>query len=434
MNRCEIAPPLGGLRGEVTIPGDKSVSHRAVIFSSLAEGTSSIGNFLCGEDNFRTVAAFRRMGVSIQEKGDNHLVIEGRGLEGLLEPDDVVDCGNSGTTMRLLTGLLAAQPFFSVLTGDQYLRKRPMKRVVKPLSGMGALIWGRAQGEYPPLAIHGGRLQPIAYDSPIASAQVKSALLLAGLFCDGVTTVREPFLSRDHTERMLPCFGAELRTVDKGVAVTGRPRLHGCEVTVPGDISSAAFFMVAALIVPHSELLIRNVGVNPTRDGIIEALRRMGGDLQLVDERLAGGEPVADVLVRGSRLKGIDIGGALIPRMIDEIPVFSVAAACAEGTTIIRDAQELRVKETDRIAAMTAELTRLGALIEARPDGMVINGRERLTGGKVLSHGDHRIAMSLAVAGLGAASPVEVEDIDCTATSFPGFWVLLGRLAGFQGK
>ncbi|NLC70629.1 MAG: 3-phosphoshikimate 1-carboxyvinyltransferase [Desulfuromonadaceae bacterium] len=433
MNRCEIDPARGGLRGEVTIPGDKSVSHRAVIFSSLAEGSSYVRNFLCGEDNYRTVEAFRRMGVPIEEKGDNLLRIQGRGLDGLKEPEDVLDCGNSGTTIRLLSGLLAGQPFFSVLTGDQYLRKRPMKRVVKPLSEMGARIWGRSQGDLPPLAIHGGRLRPISYDSPIASAQVKSALLLAGLYCDGVTTVREPCLSRDHTERMLPFFGADLHPVAGGVALTGRPRLHGCEVTVPGDISSAAFFMVAALIVPHSELLIRNVGVNPTRDGIIEALRRMGGDLELVDERLAAGEPVADILVRGSRLKGIEIGGSLIPRMIDEIPVFTVAAALAEGTSVVRDAQELRVKETDRIASMTSELTKLGGEVEARPDGMVITGRERLQGGKVLSHGDHRIAMSMAVAGLRALSPVEVEDIACTATSFPGFWVLLGRLAGFEG-
>jgi 3-phosphoshikimate 1-carboxyvinyltransferase len=430
MNRCEIVPPRHGLQGEITIPGDKSVSHRAVILSSLAEGTSRVRNFLSGEDNFRTVGAFRRMGIRIEERGENLLEIEGQGLDGLKEPDDVIDCGNSGTTIRLLSGLLAAQPFFSVLTGDPYLRKRPMKRVVKPLTAMGARIWGRAQGDLPPLAISGGGLHPISYDSPIASAQVKTALLLAGLCCDGVTTVREPYPSRDHSERMLASFGAELHPVEQGVALIGRPHLKACDLTVPGDISSAAFFMVAALIVPGSEVLIRNVGVNPTRDGLLEALRGMGGNLELVDERMEAGEPVADILVRGSQLRGIEIGGALIPRMIDEIPVFSVAAALAEGTTIIRDAQELRVKETDRIAAMTAELTRLGGAVEAQPDGMVIHGREQLRGGRVSSHGDHRIAMSMAVAGLRALSPVEIEDVACTATSFPNFWDLLERLAG----
>jgi 3-phosphoshikimate 1-carboxyvinyltransferase len=370
------------------------------------------------------------MGVKIEEPSCGDLRIEGRGLHGLTEPADVIDCGNSGTTIRLLTGLLSGQAFFSVLTGDRYLRKRPMKRVVAPLAAMGARIWGRGGGDLAPLAIQGGGIRAAEYDSPIASAQVKSALLLAGLHADGVTTVREPHLSRDHSERMLAYFGAEVRPFPGGVSVAGNPFLEGREVFVPGDISSAAFFMVAALITPGSELLIRNVGVNPTRSGIIDILQEMGGALELTNRRELSGEPVADILVKSSSLKGIEIGGAVVPRAIDEFPVVSVAAAFAEGTTTIRDARELRVKETDRIAAMTSELARLGAQVEAREDGMEIVGMERLRGGSVASHGDHRIAMSMAIAALRADAPVTIEDTDCTATSFPGFWELLEEVKG----
>ncbi|WP_390890402.1 3-phosphoshikimate 1-carboxyvinyltransferase [Geoalkalibacter halelectricus] len=420
----------GGLRGEITVPGDKSISHRSIMLGSLAEGKTRIQGFLEGEDNLSTLKAFQSMGVEITRLGEGILEIQGRGLHGLREPADVLDCGNSGTTMRLMTGLLSAQRFFSVLTGDQYLRRRPMKRVVEPLSRMGARIWGRDGGERAPLAINGGPLRGIEYRSAIASAQVKSALLLAGLYAEGETRVYEPHLSRDHSERMLGFFGAELQTFDGGVSIKPLPRLAGREVQVPGDISSAAFFLVAALITPGSELLVRNVGINPTRSGIIEILRQMGGDLQLHDERTLSGEPVADILVRGSTLRGIEIGGDLVPRAIDEFPVISVAAALAEGVTVIRDAQELRVKETDRIAAMVSELGALGARVEALEDGMRIEGVAALKGGRVKSHGDHRIAMSMAVAALRATGEVTIDDTACTATSFPNFWQLLAQVKG----
>lgn len=420
--------PAQSLRGEVKVPGDKSISHRSIMFGSLAEGITRVSGFLMGEDNLSTWKAFESMGVSIRHTGETSLEIEGVGLDGLKEPTDVLDCGNSGTTMRLMSGLLAGQDFFSVLTGDKYLRKRPMKRVVTPLAAMGARIWGRDGGERAPLAIQGGGLNPTSYDSPVASAQVKSAVLLAGLSVDGETRVTEPHLSRDHSERMLTYFGADVRPFDGGVSITGRPRLEGREVVVPGDVSSAAFFMVAGLVTPGAELLIRNVGINPTRSGIIDILTAMGGQLELLDMREESGEPVADVMVRHSALKGIDIHGDMVPRAIDEFPVVSVAAALAEGTTIIRDAEELRVKETDRIAAMVSELGKLGANVTARPDGMEIVGVEQLTGGNVMSHGDHRIAMSMAVAALSAKDDVTIDDTGCTETSFPGFWELLDNV------
>jgi 3-phosphoshikimate 1-carboxyvinyltransferase len=427
MKQQTIAPG-SSLRGEISVPGDKSISHRSIMLGSLARGTTLVHGFLQGEDNRATLNAFRAMGVTIEELAGGRLKIEGRGLRGLQEPADVIDCGNSGTTMRLMLGLLAGQSFFTVLSGDRYLRKRPMKRVVQPLTAMGGRIWGRQGGELAPLAIQGGPLVAANYDSPIASAQVKSALLLAGLYAEGETTVREPHLSRDHSERMLAYFGADVRPFPGGVTIAGEPDLEGREVFVPGDISSAAFFMVAALITPGSELVIRQVGVNPARSGVIDILRRMGGDIELLDTRELSGEPVADLLVRGSSLRGIEIGGELVPRAIDEFPVISVAACFAEGTTVIRDARELRVKETDRIAAMTEALTKLGGVVEAREDGMIISGVPGLQGGSVQSHGDHRIAMSAAVAALRADSPVVIDDTECTETSFPGFWELLRRL------
>lgn len=400
------------------------------MLGSLAEGTTRVSGFLMGEDNLSTWKAFETMGVSIRQTGSDALEIEGVGLDGLAEPEDVLDCGNSGTTMRLMSGLMAGQNFFSVLTGDMYLRRRPMKRVVTPLAAMGARIWGRDGGERAPLAIQGGSLCPITYASPVASAQVKSAVLLAGLSVEGETRVTEPHLSRDHSERMLSCFGAEVRPFEGGVSLIGRPRLMGQEVIVPGDISSAAFFMVAGLVTPGAELTIRNVGINPTRSGIIDILVAMGGKLELLNIREQSGEPVADVLVSYSNLKGIEIGGDMVPRAIDEFPVISVAAALAEGTTTIRDAEELRVKETDRIAAMVSELGKLGGQVEARPDGMVITGVEQLNAGKVSSHGDHRIAMSMAIAALSARGEVAIEDAACTETSFPGFWELLAKISG----
>ncbi len=426
-SQTRTVAPIKTLRGEVSVPGDKSISHRSIMFGSLAEGTTRVSGFLMGEDNLSTWKAFESMGVTISQTGIDALEIKGVGLNGLKEPGDVLDCGNSGTTMRLMTGLLAGQNFFSVLTGDKYLRKRPMKRVVTPLAAMGAQIWGRDGGERAPLAIQGGALTPTTYASPVSSAQVKSAVLLAGLSVDGETTVTEPHLSRDHSERMLSCFGAEVRPFEGGVSLTGRPRLLGQEVVVPGDVSSAAFFMVAGLITQGAELLIRNVGINPTRSGIIDILVAMGGQMEMLDIREQSGEPVADVLVRHSQLKGIEICGDMVPRAIDEFPVISVAAALAEGTTTIRDAEELRVKETDRIDAMVSELGKLGGQVEGRPDGMVIAGVEQLNGGTVTSHGDHRIAMSLAVAALSARGSVTIEDAACTETSFPGFWDLLGK-------
>ena len=426
-SQTRTVAPIKTLRGEVSVPGDKSISHRSIMFGSLAEGTTRVSGFLMGEDNLSTWKAFESMGVTISQTGIDALEIKGVGLNGLQEPGDVLDCGNSGTTMRLMSGLLAGQNFFSVLTGDKYLRKRPMKRVVTPLAAMGAQIWGRDGGERAPLAIQGGALTPTTYASPVSSAQVKSAVLLAGLSVDGETTVTEPYLSRDHSERMLSCFGAEVKPFEGGVSLTGRPRLLGQEVIVPGDVSSAAFFMVAGLITPGAELLIRNVGINPTRSGIIDILVAMGGQMEMLDIREQSGEPVADILVRHSQLKGIEICGDMVPRAIDEFPVISVAAALAEGTTTIRDAEELRVKETDRIDAMVSELGKLGGQVEGRPDGMVITGVEQLNGGTVTSHGDHRIAMSLAVAALSARDSVTIKDAACTETSFPGFWDLLGK-------
>ncbi len=375
-----------------------------------------------------TMHAFRAMGVDIDDDGET-IRITGRGLHGLKEPGDILDCGNSGTTIRLITGLLSGQSFFSVVTGDKYLRKRPMKRVVEPLSRMGARISGRNDGTLAPLAINGGFLKGVEYQSPVSSAQIKSSIMLAGLYADGETRVSEPSLSRDHSERMFRHFGASLDVHSDGVAVRGGFELTAREVTVPGDISSAAFFIVAALITPDSELLIRNVGVNRSRTGVIDILLAMGGDIQLQDEREVSGEPVADILVRSSRLKGIAISGSVVPRAIDEFPAICIAAARAEGVTSVRDARELRVKETDRITAMANNLRKLGITVTETEDGMDITGSERLLGGTVDSCGDHRIAMSLSVAALVASGAIMVTDIGCVATSFPTFFPLLEKVS-----
>ncbi len=423
-----VIAPGRRLRGEFVVPGDKSISHRSIMFASLAKGSSRVSGLLRGEDCLSTLKAFQALGIEVEDRSEDELIIHGRGIDGLREAGDVIDCGNSGTTMRLMSGILAGQPFFSVLTGDRYLRNRPMGRVINPLQAMGATIHGRNDSSKAPFAICGGNLKPIEYRSPIASAQVKSALLLAGMQIEGTTTVFEPHLSRDHSERMLRYFGADIISFEGGASVTGRVELQGRDIVVPGDISSAAFFLVAGLIVPDSELLLKNVGVNPTRSGIIDILRMMGGSIELLNQREVGGEPVADMLVKSSSLKGIDIGGELIPRAIDEFPVVSVAAAFADGVTTIRDARELRVKETDRIAAMCDSLGALGAEIAPREDGMQIVGGKDLAGGQVQSFGDHRIAMSMAVAALMAGGAVEIEDTLCTETSFPGFWELLDSL------
>ena len=411
----------GGLKGEVTVPGDKSISHRAVIIGSLAKGKTRIIEPSRGDDNLRTLNAFRMMGIEVDEPKVDQLIINGRGLYGLTEPEDVIDAGNSGTTVRLLTGLLSGQRFFSVITGDRYLRKRPMKRVVEPLSSMGAKIWGRENGNFAPLAINGTRLNPIDYVSPIASAQVKSAILLAGLYADGVTKITEPSLSRDHTERMLRFFGANLKRKDNSVSIAGGSNLEGRELEIPGDISSAAFFIVAALVIPNSEVFLKRVGVNPSRTGILEVLKKMGANIQLLNEYETWGEPVADILVKTSRLKGTKIDGDLIPKTIDELPILSLAASVAEGDTVIKDAKELRVKETDRIKAVASELKKFGAEVEEFDDGMRISGKDKLMGCNCQSFGDHRIAMSLIIAGLMASGKTVVEDTSCIGTSFPEF-------------
>lgn len=398
------------------------------MLGAIANGVTTVRGFLRGEDNLSTMHAFRAMGVDIDDDGET-IRITGRGLHGLKEPGDVLDCGNSGTTIRLITGLLSGQSFFSVVTGDQYLRKRPMKRVVEPLSLMGARISGRSGGTLAPLAINGGSLKGIDYRSPVSSAQIKSSIMLAGLYADGETTVSEPSLSRDHSERMFGLFGASLARNDSGVTVRGGVELTARDVTVPGDISSAAFFIVAALITPHSELLIKNVGVNPSRTGVIDILQAMGGDIRLQDQRDVSGEPVADILVHSSRLKGIAIAGGVVPRAIDEFPAVCIAAARAEGVTTIRDARELRVKETDRITAMAVNLGKLGVTVVETEDGMDITGSDRLLGGTVDSSGDHRIAMSMSIAALVATGAITVTDIACVATSFPTFFPLLEKVA-----
>jgi len=424
--------PSQGLHGELSLPGDKSISHRSVLFAAIADGDTHISGFLTGADTQNTANAIQAMGIEVEGLGTERLVVHGKGLDGLSEPASVLDLGNSGTGMRLLAGLLAGQDFFSVLTGDQYLRKRPMARIVEPLRRMGAKIDGRSGGRLAPLAIRGGgkALTSIEYASPVASAQVKSAVLLAGLFADSETTVNEPSKSRDHTERMFRFFGVEVREQGTAVTVQGRQRLRAKgPLTIPSDISSAAFFMVAATIVPGSDLLIKNVGINPTRTGIIDVLTSMGADITLESRREQAGEPTADIRVRHRKLRGVQLGGEMIPRLIDELPVLAVAASYAEGKTIIKDAAELRVKESDRIATIAAELRTMGATIVEHPDGMEITGRDSLRGALCDSHGDHRIAMSMAVAGLAARGDTVVRDTDWIDTSFPGFERLLRQAA-----
>lgn len=416
------------LHGEVTVPGDKSISHRAIILGSLAQGKVMVKGLSSGEDNRRTVKIFQQLGVSIKKRGPAEYLLHGKGLHGLQEPGSILYAGNSGTTMRLMTGVLSGQPFFSVLSGDASLNARPMKRVVTPLREMGARINGRDGGNYAPLAIQGGKLQAARFALPVASAQVKTAILLAGFYADGTTTVQEPIPSRDHTERMLRYLGAPLQVSAAGLAVTGGGELKGDLIEIPGDLSSAAFLIVAALLVKDAEVLVRSVGVNPTRTGFLEILQNMGARIELLNMREMSGEPVADIRVRAGRLTGVTINGAIIPRTIDELPILAVAAACAEGTTIIRDARELRVKETDRIAAMCTELKKMGADIEAQDDGMIIRGKESLSAAVCTSYGDHRVAMSMAVAGLAAQGETRVEDCACIKTSFPGFMNCLQAL------
>jgi 3-phosphoshikimate 1-carboxyvinyltransferase len=423
--------PVRRLAGTVEVPGDKSVSHRAALLGALADGVTEVQGYLEGEDCLRTLTAIQMMGVEVTKKGPGHYRIAGAGLSGLAEPGNVVDCGNSGTTARLLIGVLAGQPFWTLLTGDDSLRRRPMKRVVEPLTRMGATIVGRADGSRLPLAVRGAdRPRALSYETPVASAQVKSAILLAGLRADGPVTVTEPAPSRDHSEVMLRAFGARLERRDRSVTLHPGP-LRATAVQVPGDISSAAFLLVAGAIVPDARVTVTGVGVNPTRTGLLDVLAAM---------RIPVGSAAADVAPEGERIAALSVesaepvattvAGPLIPRLIDEIPVLAVLAATARGVTEIRDAGELRVKESDRIAALQRELGKMGVRVEERPDGMVVPGGQRFRGAHVASGGDHRMAMALAVAALVAEGETVIDDVECVQTSFPTFVDLVNALAG----
>ena len=420
------------VKGSISIPGDKSISHRALMLGAIANGETTIEGLLLGEDPRSTAACFRAMGAEISQLNSQQVTVKGVGLGNLQEPEDVLDAGNSGTTMRLMLGLLASHPnrLFTV-TGDSSLRSRPMSRAIEPLSQMGASIWGR-KDNFAPLAVKGGQLKPTHYQSPIASAQVKSCILLAGLMVDGKTTVTEPALSRDHSERMLQAFGATLE-IDRdthSVTLTGQPTLQGQKVVVPGDISSAAFWLVAGAIVPGSDLLITNVGVNPTRTGVLEALAMMEADVRRENERVIAGEPVADLRVKHSQLQAAEIKGDLIPRLIDEIPILAVAAAFAKGKTVIKDAAELRVKESDRLAVMASELGKMGANITELTDGLEITGKNQLQGTEVDSFSDHRIAMSLAIAALNAVGRTTIHRAEAASISYPNFVSTLSKVIG----
>ena len=414
------------LSGEVTIPGDKSISHRAVMFGALADGTTEVTNFLKGADCLSTISCFQKLGIEI-ENTPEHILIHGKGLHGLQAPTSVLDAGNSGTTTRLISGILAAQPFTCTLTGDSSIQTRPMKRIMEPLSMMGAAIESVRHNDCAPLSISGRELKGIHYHSKVASAQVKSCILLAGLYASGETSVTEPTVSRNHSEIMLRYFGANVLTEGTTATIFPEPVLHGQRICVPGDISSAAYFIAAGLLVPNSKILIRNVGINPTRDGILRVARAMGGDITLLNIREEG-EPTADLLVRSSSLHGTVVEGDLIPTLIDEIPVINIMAACAEGQTIIRDAAELKVKESNRIDVMVEQLKSMGCDITATDDGMIINGGRPLHGAVIDSHLDHRIAMSFAVASLIADGTTEILGSDCVNISYPTFFENLNQL------
>jgi 3-phosphoshikimate 1-carboxyvinyltransferase len=417
------------VQGVLRVPGDKSISHRALLLGALAQGTTEVRGFLRSQDCLATWRALAALGVRIEEDAEGLLSVHGRGPEALCEPEAVLDAGNSGTTLRLLAGLLAGRPFLSLLTGDASLRGRPMRRVVEPLAAMGATVLGRAGGQYPPLAIRGGGLRGISWTSPVASAQVKSAILLAGLQGAGETVVTEPVRSRDHTERMLEALGASLRREGTAVSVRGGTPLRPTAIRVPGDLSSAAFLLVAAAVRPTGQVQVQGMGVNPTRTGLLDVLERMGARLIYRNRSQAGGEPVADVEVAGGRLCGVRVEADVIPRLIDEIPALAVAAALAEGETILAGVGELRVKEVDRLAALAGELGRLGARLCVTGDTLVIQGGAPLRGARVSSRGDHRMAMSLAVAALFADGESHVEDVACVETSFPGFQAALTAVA-----
>ena len=409
------------LKGEITVPGDKSISHRGIMLGALANGTTSITNFLKGADCLSTISCFQKMGIEIEET-ESEILVHGKGLHGLSAPKEILDAGNSGTTTRLISGILAGQNFSCDLTGDASIQKRPMKRIMTPLSMMGADITSVHNNGCAPLHIKGAPLKGISYQSPVASAQVKSCVLFAGLYADGKTSVTEPFLSRNHSELMLSSFGASVQTCGTTATIEPEPVLTAQKVEVPGDISSAAFFIAAGLLIPGSELLIKNVGINPTRDGILRVCKQMGANLELLNTRTQCGEPVADILVKHSELNGTIIEGDLIPTLIDELPVIAVMAACANGETIIRNAEELKVKESNRLEIIVHHLSEMGCDITGTEDGMIIRGGKPLHGAVLDSHLDHRIAMSFAVAGLVADGETEITNADCVNISYPGFY------------
>lgn len=422
-----IITRANALKGTVTVPGDKSISHRCVMFGALAEGTTRVTNFLQGADCLSTISCFRQMGIRIENHPDG-IRIHGKGLHGLQAPPGPLNTGNSGTTTRLISGILAGQDFVTELNGDESIQSRPMKRIMEPLSLMGARIESLRGNGCAPLRIRGSGLHGIHYDSGVASAQVKSCILLAGLYADSPTSVTEPYLSRNHSELMLRHFGASVTSEGTTATVLPEPKLHGQEIRVPGDISSAAYFIAAGLMVPGSEILIKNVGVNPTRDGILKVCRDMGADITLLNEESGNGEPTADLLVRHSALHGTTIGGAAIPTLIDELPAVAALACFAEGATVIRDAQELKVKESNRIDVMVQNLSAMGAHITATDDGMVIEGGHPLHGAVIDSRLDHRIAMTFAVTGLAADGETRITGADCVRISYPGFYEDLERL------
>ena len=417
-----------GLRGELVIPGDKSISHRAIMFGALADGTTEITNFLQGADCLSTISCFQAMGVDI-ENGADRVLIHGAGLHGLKAPEKMLDVGNSGTTTRLISGILAGQPFASTLNGDASIQKRPMKRIMDPLTQMGADIRSLNNNGCAPLEIHGENLHGISYQSPVASAQVKSCVLLAGLYADGTTSVTEPVLSRNHTELMLSGFGAQVTSVGTTATVEPEPHLYGQKIAVPGDISSAAYWIAAALAVPNSELVLKNVGINPTRDGILRVVEAMGADITRENIHTVSGELVCDLIVRSSSLHGTVVSGELIPTLIDEIPVIAVLACFADGETVIRDAQELKVKESNRIDTVVEGLLAMGADATATDDGMIIRGGKPLHGATIDSHLDHRIAMSFAVAGLLCDTPTTILNADSVVISYPDFYDSLEKIS-----
>ena len=416
-----------GLKGEITIPGDKSISHRAVMFGALSKGTTEVTNFLQGADCLSTIDCFRKLGIEI-ENTPEHILIHGKGLHGLSESKVQLDTGNSGTTTRLISGILSGQNFRTTLTGDASICKRPMNRIINPLSQMGADIKSIHGNGCAPLEINPSNLKGIHYNSPVASAQVKSAILLAGLYADGVTKVTEPYLSRNHSEIMLNFFGANVATENTTISIEPEPILEGRKVVVPGDISSAAYFIVAGLITPDSEILIKNVGINPTRDGILKVCKDMGGNIEILNENHANGEPTADLLVKHSKLHGTTIEGSIIPTLIDEIPIIAILACFAEGTTVIKDAAELKVKESNRIDVMVNNLSLMKADITGTEDGMIINGGKTLEGAVIESKLDHRIAMSFAIAGMNSEGTTTILNSDCVNISYPTFYDDLERL------